>query len=189
VSSGVSTTGRNAAASLTGNVDLTWHIRDSLLNGIPAQLTLQWNLADEQPGFNRGASYISHFQVCPPPTPPNCDAGFYENAARSPASGAGPFTQSRSNVTSFNSPSFVVSSEDIVYRFINMNETGPGDGNWSNPQNWTNYVVPSTTILDGMEVVIDPMSGNECIITGPVSVMPGGKLKVMDGKKLTIKPN
>jgi hypothetical protein len=39
-----------------------------------------------------------------------------------------------------------------------------------------------------MEVVIDPPGGNECIITGPLTIQPGGKLTVMDGKKLRIKP-
>lgn len=186
VAEGVTTTGRIQEPVTTKNVNRTWYIVDDVAGGSTATLKLQWNLLDEQPLFDRTQSYIAHYQVCPPPPPPNCDAGFYDAIAVSAAAGNNPYTQERTNVTSFNTPSFIVTSQEALYTFINVYGSTPGDGLWSNPQNWTNAIKPPTVLGPGVHVVIDPIIGNECIYNGTLLVQPGGKITVKEGKKLTV---
>ena len=190
VGEGVTTAGRLLTSIDTGNVNRTWYISENETGGSNGQITLQWNGIDEQQGsggFDRTQSYISHFVVCPPPDPPHvCGGSFYDAVARTAALGNDPYTQTRNNVTSFNSNSFIVTSRvpQMVYTFINMNTNGPGDGNWNNSLNWSNGLIPPTTIIAGMEVIIDPATG-QCN-TGPLTVMPGGKVTVKPGKILNI---
>jgi hypothetical protein len=182
---GVQATGRTTGAPITsGTVNLTWLISKDITSG--SNITMQWNLADEQSGFDRTQSYISHYQVCPPPV--NCTAAFYDAVDRTAASGPpqGPFTLSRDNVTSFETPSFIVTSLPVVYNFI-------GTGDWNDTQNWTNERVPprinsETIISNGMEVIINPSSG-ACNYIGIITLQTGGKLTVPAGKKLNIMPN
>ncbi len=188
VSVGVSSTGRTTAPVLTGNVDRTWHIEEDAAGGSFADLLLQWNLIDEQGDFNRGESYVSHYQVCPPPDPPSCDAGFYDAVSRSNAGGSDPYTQDRNGVTNFNTPTFIVTSADVVYTFLNT----LNNKDWNNAGNWTfdrkpPSISPGVTNIDArVEVIIDPLFGTECIYPGILTVSPGGKLTVKPGKKLTI---
>ena len=178
---GVTATGRTATAFNTGNVNKSWEILENIAGGSDARLTLHWNQADEQTGFNRGQSFISHLLVCPPPDPPLCDNNrFYDAVAPTAAIGSDPYTQTRDSVTNFNTPTFIVTS-GFVYTFTNAQ----GDGNWNNSLNWSNGQVPANIITTGREVIINPVSG-ECNLTGTVTVIAGGKLTVMPGKKLNI---
>ncbi|MBA2250727.1 MAG: hypothetical protein H0W12_11120 [Chitinophagaceae bacterium] len=187
----VLSTGRvNGNPIINGTVNLTWLVTRETTSGTGnINLTVQWDQLDEQTGFDRTDCYISHYQVCPPPV--NCSDGFYDAAARSAATGTlpGPFTLTRNNITSFNSPSFIVSSLPVPYNFINA----MGNGDWSDTRNWTNERVPpsvgtETIISDGMDVLINPVSG-DCTYIGTITVQPGGKLTIQSGKKLIIKPN
>lgn len=186
VETGVIGSGSTPVPVTTGNVNRSWKIEKT--TPAPGMITvvLQWNLADEQSQFNRGMSYIAHMAVCPPPPPPNCDASYYDAVEVSAATGSNPFSQLRDSVTNFNSPTFIVTSQEAVYRFINTYGSIPGDGNWSNPLNWTNGQAPPSVIRPGMTVIIDPIVGNECIFTGTLVVQPGGKITVNEGKKLTV---
>jgi len=186
VNQGVFSAGSTPTPVLTGNVKRTWSVEKETAGAGSVNLTFQWRLADEQPGFNRATSYIAHKLSCPPPPPPNCDATYYDAVATTAATGNDPYIQFRAGVTSFNTPSFIVTSQEVVYRFINVYGNTPGDGNWSNPLNWTNAQAPPSIIRPGMSVIIDPLIGNECIFTGPLIVQPGGKITVSEGKKLTI---
>jgi len=179
VGTGVTTAGRTLDPILSGNVNRTWYIQETVNGGSNAMVKLQWNLAEEQGAFNRASSYISHFQVCPLPN--NCDIGFYDSYARSAATGTDPYTQTRDNISSFNSPSFIVTSQEDVYRFINAT----GNGNWNDQMNWTNERVPPNTIPFGMTVLIDPETG-QCNFTGILTVQPGGKITVTPGKVLNV---
>ena len=167
-----------------GAVNRTWLITAKDITGVSKiNLTVQWSLADEQPGFDRAVSYISHFQVCPPPI--NCSTGFYDAVQQTAASGPpqGPFTLTRNNITSFNSPQFIVSSLPIVYNFIGTNT------NWSDSRNWTNENVPplvnsQTTISKNQEIIVDAPTV-QCIYNGSIIIKPGGKLTV-NGKGLKV---
>ncbi len=164
------------------NVNRTWHIQENIAGGSDASVTLQWNSPDELTSFNRTRSYISHYQVCPPPL--NCDVAFWDAVSPANASGTGPeYTQLRTNVRSFNTSSFVVTSQDIVFTFNNAT----GNSNWFEPRNWMYERIPpalpngQTQITAGMHVVIDPATG-QCNYNGTVNVLSGGKLTVRPGK-------
>ncbi len=76
---------------------------------------------------------------------------------------------------------FSVNITSQVYTFT-------GNGNWSDPDNWLNQVVPPATLTTGMEVIINPVAGGQCTYTGNINLLDGGRLTVLAGKKLNIKP-
>jgi len=64
-----------------------------------------------------------------------------------------------------------------------------GNGNWSNPSNWLNNLVPSTTTSPCSEIIIDHQGGGECILNMNQTMPAGTKLVVKPGKKLTVPGN
>jgi hypothetical protein len=79
-------------------VDKTWYI-SSDLSQINLTISAQWNASDEKNGFMRNACYISHFHD-----------GAWDQQSTSSASGSGPYTQTRTGITSL-SP-FAVAGEN-----------------------------------------------------------------------------
>lgn len=65
-------------------VSRTWHLSGAVSAG--ANLTVQWNAADEWPGFNRGACYVSQYH----------NGWQQDNAGQ--AGGGGPFLRSRAGI-------------------------------------------------------------------------------------------
>jgi N-acetylneuraminic acid mutarotase len=164
----------NVSPSTTDNVNRTWKV-NSLKAGANASITIQWNASDEQPGFARTNAYIAQSHSCP--LPPNCVDSYFDVAARTAASGTGPFTLTRDNVT--NPSDFVVRSGNDVSRFT-------GNGTWDNEMNWTIGVTPSKIIPNGKEIIIDHPVGGSCNVTGDITIQRGGKLTVMPGKVLNV---
>lgn len=66
-----------------------------------------------------------------------------------------------------------------VYQFI-------GSGNWNDAANWTYQVVPPPALPGGAAILINPLSGGECVLNIPQLVGTGGQLTVLAGKKLRI---
>ena len=60
-----------------------------------------------------------------------------------------------------------------------------GNGNWSNSANWLYGLVPPTVIPSGLNVLIKPVAGGECV-SGTITIQPGGRLAVDPGKKLVV---
>lgn len=68
----------------------------------------------------------------------------------------------------------------IQYKFI-------GNGNWSNPANWTNNKVPPTSsTINRIEIIIDPVADGECVLDINQQVSPNSMLEVKDNKKFRI---
>lgn len=88
----VYTLGNEGAGSVltTQVVDRTWICNEAVAGGSNATMTLQWNAAEELTGFTRTASYISRFVT----TGWNADVP-------GAATGANPYTRTRSNITAF----------------------------------------------------------------------------------------
>ncbi|WP_153798626.1 ELWxxDGT repeat protein [Foetidibacter luteolus] len=63
--------------------------------------------------------------------------------------------------------------------------TFTGNGNFEDADNWVNGAMPPLEIPAGVEVIINPSAGSECIIRSPV-VLKGGKLTVKQNAKLTL---
>lgn len=93
--------GTSGSPVTSGVVNRTWLIAEGTPGGSNLSITVQWNAGDELGGFNRVASYVSHFT-----------GGAWDQPAAGPASGSGPYTLTRTGVTSF-SP-FAVASGAIL---------------------------------------------------------------------------
>jgi Secretion system C-terminal sorting domain len=86
-------TGVPNTSATTHYVNKQWDISEGTPGGSNVSLTLQWNEADEIAGFDRTQSAIAHFED-----------GAWSAQCRTcfqPASGSGPYTQTRSGLSSF----------------------------------------------------------------------------------------
>lgn len=61
-----------------------------------------------------------------------------------------------------------------------------GNGDWNNPANWRNQLVPPTTIPNGFRVSIEPAAGGRCNFSGNIIVQPGASLTVKSAKHLNV---
>ncbi len=67
--------------------------------------------------------------------------------------------------------------------------TFTGNGSWDDAANWINGQVPPLTLGSNTEIVIDPLSGGECVLTRVQQVSATNKLYVKPGKKLRVAGN
>jgi glucose/arabinose dehydrogenase len=80
----------------------------------------------------------------------------------------------------------------IVYR---VQANGPvqytftGNGNWTNPNNWSNNTVPPSTSVSGSIIAIRPIAGGECIVNTPVTIAVGTKILIENNKVLQMSAN
>ncbi|MEO5891689.1 MAG: hypothetical protein ABIQ31_15685 [Ferruginibacter sp.] len=70
----------------------------------------------------------------------------------------------------------------LAYYFI-------GDGNWNEPANWSNNVVPPPVTKTGSEIIIDPQPFGKCVLNIPYTVSTGSKLIVKPAKVFVIQGN
>ena len=80
------------------------------------------------------------------------------------------------------SVSRVQSNGPIQYTFI-------GNGNWTNPANWSNNTVPPSTTLTGSIIAIRPIVGGECIVNVPITIAVGTKILIENQKVLRMSSN
>ncbi|WP_416439451.1 hypothetical protein [Phnomibacter sp. MR] len=69
--------------------------------------------------------------------------------------------------------------------------TGPryvfrGNGNWTNPANWLNGIMPPSVLPANSEIFIDPNPNGECILNVNLTIQPGAYFIVATGKRLRI---
>ncbi|MFI5221523.1 MAG: T9SS type A sorting domain-containing protein, partial [Bacteroidia bacterium] len=74
-----------------GVVNRSWIINEATIGGTNANVTLQWNSADETTGFSRSISYVAYYNV----------SSWYATSSTS-AGGSNPYTQTRSGISSMN---------------------------------------------------------------------------------------
>lgn len=84
-------------------------------------------------------------------------------------------------------------SNGNVYRMIAdgpvLQYTFTGNGNWTNPANWSNNAVPSITSPSGSIIIISPATGGECVVNIPVSINSGIKIRIDNSKLLRMSSN
>jgi glucose/arabinose dehydrogenase len=87
-------------------------------------------------------------------------------------------------VTSLNSGNVyrVQSNGPIQYTFT-------GNGNWTNPANWSNNMVPPSNSLTGSIIDIRPIVGGECVVNVPVTIAVGTKILIENEKVLRMNSN
>lgn len=95
--------GLSGSKVATKAVNNTWVITEGTPGGSNVTLSLQWEAADELPGFSRAASYISY-----------SSAPIWIDSAAKPATGTGPYTQKRAGLTVFNNTAFGVASGGML---------------------------------------------------------------------------
>ena len=85
--SGSTPTGAKIIANAVGK---SWIINEAVAGGSNANITLQWNTADELTGFARANSYLAYH-----------NGTIWMSNVAGAASGSNPYTQTRSGITSF----------------------------------------------------------------------------------------
>jgi hypothetical protein len=61
-----------------------------------------------------------------------------------------------------------------------------GNGDWNDPANWYDNVVPAIPINNNNHIFIKPRLAGQCYFTGEMKVTEGGSIVVQPGQKLTI---
>ncbi len=64
-----------------------------------------------------------------------------------------------------------------------------GTGNWDSPANWSNNTVPVSPVPSGVQILINPQTGGECILNVPVTFAPGASLNIKTGAKFRVLSN
>jgi hypothetical protein len=67
--------------------------------------------------------------------------------------------------------------------------TFTGNGNFTDPCNWQNGLIPPAVLPSGWQITINPSGNNECILNTPLTLQPGATLTVPAGKRFSINGN
>ena len=78
--------------------------------------------------------------------------------------------------------SFVVLSSSNTFTFN-------GNGNWDNPANWTNGIIPPANLQEGFQIFINPAFNGECILNVPQTISKNAILTITAGAKFKILGN
>ncbi len=80
-------------------------------------------------------------------------------------------------------------------RAVKIRAEGPiryiftGNGDWSDAANWLNNTIPPAILSAGSEIILDPQTGGECVLTAAQTIAPGGSIIVKDEKHFRITGN
>jgi glucose/arabinose dehydrogenase len=67
--------------------------------------------------------------------------------------------------------------------------TFTGNGNWTDPTNWSNNTVPPSNSLTGSIIAIRPVVGGQCIVNVPITIAVGTKILIDNNKVLRMNSN
>ena len=70
----------------------------------------------------------------------------------------------------------------MVYKFI-------GNGNWDNPTNWLNGLIPPHILPAGYTIIIDPATNGQCVLNVSQRISASGIFTVATGQVLVIPGN
>ena len=68
----------------------------------------------------------------------------------------------------------------------NMVYTFNGNGNWNVTTNWSNNTIPPAVLPSGSQIIIDPVTGGECVLNISQRISAGAIFTINTGKKLRI---
>lgn len=85
---------------------------------------------------------------------------------------------------------FVHAGTQTVSLLAVQSYTFTGNGNWSNPANWSNGQVPPSVITgSNTRIFIDPATNGECVLDVPQQVSSGATIEIKEGKAFRVNGN
>jgi hypothetical protein len=75
-------------------------------------------------------------------------------------------------------PSLTTTANLFTYTFT-------GNGNWTDPGNWSNNIIPPTALVAG-EIIVSPVDGGQCILNKAQIILPPAKITIVPGKLFTV---
>lgn len=96
-------------------------------------------------------------------------------------------TQSAGNIKLENGfwaivPSTYIPVATIVYRFT-------GNGNFTNAANWQSNIVPPNPLPAGSEIIIEPVTGGQCVLDTTFHINTNARFVIKTGCKFIIPGN
>ena len=94
------------------------------------------------------------------------------------------YTQGSTNIFKGGNGDGWASADTLVATYI-FN----GNGDWSKPNNWIGNKIPPSTVPAGVQIMINPISGGECILDVPLMMLPGSSLTLDANAKFMVQSN
>ncbi len=64
-----------------------------------------------------------------------------------------------------------------------------GNGNWDVSSNWLNSVIPPATLSVGSQIIVNPITGGQCVLNIPYTLSQGTTITVNQSKKFVVQGN
>lgn len=122
-------------------VNATWFVNGPF-SGTDVEMTLQWDPDQELPGFDRNAAFLGHY---------NYNSVTWELGSPLTASGSGPYTITRSGLSSFSPFGVMNAGSSLPLRFLSFSADACGDHTnclrWetANEQDVSHFVIERST--------------------------------------------
>jgi hypothetical protein len=93
------------------------------------------------------------------------------------------------NTTSGNNALYLLGSNPQEYTITANSFTFTGNGNWSNAANWSNGLIPPSTLPHGAQIIINPAGTGECVLDVQQRISSSAAVTVQTGKKFKLLGN
>lgn len=93
------------------------------------------------------------------------------------------------NTTTGNNALYLLGSNPQEYTVTANSFSFTGNGNWSNASNWSNNLVPPSTLPQGSQIIINPSAGGECVLDVQQKIASSASVTVQAGKKFVVQGN
>lgn len=90
------------------------------------------------------------------------------------------------NTTTGNHALYLLGNNPQEYTLTTASFTFTGNGNWSNAANWSNNLIPPSTLPHGSQIIINPSGSGECVLDVQQRVSSSAAVTVQAGKKFRI---
>lgn len=90
------------------------------------------------------------------------------------------------NGTGSSDGDFIYSNTKSISLLVSQTYTFTGNGNWDDAANWSNNIIPPSTITGSAVIIIDPQGDGECVLNVEQHISSSANLSVANGKKFRI---
>jgi len=99
------------------------------------------------------------------------------------------FVGNAANGNGLNTGDFIYSNTKNISLLVSQTYTFNGNGNWSDPANWSSNTVPPATITGSATIIINPPGDGECVLDVEQHISSSATLTVAEGKKFRVQGN